>query len=127
MDCTQCITHGWDCDGSSQCENCVLRNKRSKCKRIMSRYYKANTYSNHSCTFAHEGDGYTILVQFTRLLKNDDTGPSPVETKAKEDKKARDAAMKDTKEDTSLTDGLFDRLGRKDDGSDDGGAAPAPV
>ncbi|KAF2023378.1 hypothetical protein EK21DRAFT_118825 [Setomelanomma holmii] len=87
--CTQCYTHGWkDCDGASICENCRLRGKAKCCKCVMCKYYKKNTCLNQSCTFAHEGDSYIVLVPFTRLQASG-SGRSPVELKAREDEEAR--------------------------------------
>ncbi|KAF1918560.1 hypothetical protein BDU57DRAFT_515423 [Ampelomyces quisqualis] len=67
--CTQCLTHDWkDCDGKAPCENCKLRGKSDKCKRVMCQYFKKDTCANLFCTMAHEGDGYSRLVPFTSKL-----------------------------------------------------------
>jgi hypothetical protein len=82
--CTQCFTHGWECDNDFSCENCTIRGMPGGCKRIMCKYYERYTCSNQSCSFVHEGNNFNRVIPFTRLTTKTG-GPSPRELKIKEE------------------------------------------
>jgi hypothetical protein len=86
----------------------------------MCKYYKKNTCSNTACGFAHEGDKFPKLVQFTRLKKNGHAlSESPVEIEAEKTAKEKEIADKhketQTAKELSLMtefDHMFHQLGK---------------
>ncbi|KAJ4305675.1 hypothetical protein N0V90_001206 [Kalmusia sp. IMI 367209] len=107
--CTQCFPKGWPCDngGGGRCRNCELRGKEIACKRVMCKNWERGECKGTpidvfkivlicvlgkkvDCTFAHEGDGFRHVINYT-LLKVKKSYPSPVEREQQQQKKNKDA------------------------------------
>ena len=75
VQCVQCYTRKWPCDAEPTCRACTARGQ--ECRRVKCQFWTKGSCSKAKCGLAHEGDGYSLLLEHRKLKQR--AAPMPDE------------------------------------------------